>query len=148
MIDNEIMKVLECCKDGGNRCDECPYGIDDCLTDNDESILLKDVLDLINRKDAEIERLQKIIVGFMDEVGTWSNKYEVDVSTIYKLPLLAKENLNIRNKIKAEAIKEFAERLKEKGHIPIEKWSTTKEKAVYESDIDNLIKEMVGEQNE
>lgn len=72
-----------------------------------------EVLDLIKRQKAEIERLQKIVVGFMDEVGTWSNKYDVDISNILKLPLLAKEDWNIRNKIKSEAIKEFAEKLKE-----------------------------------
>ena len=71
------------------------------------------IKDFINRQKAEIERLQKIIVGFMDEVGTWSNKYDVDISNIHKLPLLAKEDWNIRHKIKSEAIKEFAERLKD-----------------------------------
>lgn len=69
--------------------------------------------DDISELQAEVERLQKIIVGFMDEVGTWSNKYDVDVSNIHKLPLLAKEDWNIRNNIKYEAIKEFAENLKE-----------------------------------
>ena len=61
MTDKEIKKALECCKDGGNRCDECPYGIDDCLTDNDESILLKDALDLINRKDIKIAELTVVL---------------------------------------------------------------------------------------
>ena len=72
-----------------------------------------EILDLINRQKAEVERLQKIIVGFMDEVGTWSNKYDVDVSNIHKLPILAKEDWNIRNNIKSEAINTFAEKLKE-----------------------------------
>ena len=68
----------------------------------------KDALrDEIAEQQAEIERLQKIIVGFMDEVGTWSNKYDVDISSIHKLPILAKEDWNIRHKIKSEAIKEF-----------------------------------------
>ena len=66
----------------------------------------------LNCQKAEIERLQKIIVGFMDEVGTWSNKYDVDISTIHKLPFLAKEDFNIKNKIKSEAYKEFAEKFK------------------------------------
>ena len=61
MTDKEIKKALGCCKDGGNRCDECPYGIDDCLTDNDESILLKDALDLINRKDIKIAELTVVL---------------------------------------------------------------------------------------
>lgn len=71
-------------------------------------------VEVICGQKAEIERLQKIIVGFMDEVGTWSNKYNVDISNIHRLPLLAKEDLSIRNNIKSEEIKEFAEELKNK----------------------------------
>lgn len=105
LTDAEIVKALECCLDTDKGCRECPF--DECITDEDNR-LLKLVFDLIKRKDAEIERFQKIIVGFMDEVGTWSNKYDVDISTILKLPLLAKEDWNIRNNIKSEAYKEFA----------------------------------------
>lgn len=71
--------------------------------------------DEISELTAEVERLQKIIVGFMDEVGTWSNKYDVDISNIHKLPLLAKEDLSIKNKIKSEAYREFADLIKAKG---------------------------------
>ena len=81
--------------------------------DLQRSSTISNALDLINRQQAEIERLQKIILGFMDEVGTWSNKYDVDISNIHKLPLLAKEDFNIKNKIKSEAIKEFAKKYKE-----------------------------------
>lgn len=90
-------------------------------TEIDILIRKKETLrDEIDRKDVkimslkhDIERLQKIIVGFMDEVGTWSNKYDVDVSNIHRLPLLAKEDLSIRNNIKSEAIKEFVEKVTE-----------------------------------
>ena len=101
-------------------------------------------LDLINRQKAENERLQKILVGFMDEVGTWSNKYDVDISNIHRLPLLAKEDWNIRNKIKADAIKEFAERLKEKYKCYDTNVGVIGKMALYK-DIDNLVKEMVGD---
>lgn len=137
MTDTEIIKALECCRDC--NCKECPAcriidGGTHC-TEIDE----EEILDLINRQKAEIERLQKIIVGFMDEVGTWSNKYDVDISNILKLPLLAKEDWNIRNKIKAEAVKEFAERLKKKAHsyfLANLIW------IVEIDDINNLVKEM------
>ena len=94
------------------------------------------IYESLKEEKAEIERLQKIIVGFMGEIGTWSNKYDVDISNILRLPLLAKEDWNIRNKIKSEAIREFADRLKsEVAHIPA--WG-----AVAEKKIDNLVKEM------
>jgi predicted GNAT family acetyltransferase len=98
-------------------------------------------IEQLNRQKAEIERLQRIIVGFMDEVGTWSNKYEVDISTILKLPLLAKEDFNIRNKIKSEAIKEFAERLTDKADL-IKANALDSRWAIWQDDIDNLVKEM------
>lgn len=93
---------------------------------------------------AEIERLQKIIVGFMDEIGTWSNKYDVDISNIHKLPLLAKEDLNIRNKIKSEVIKEFAERLKDEFVQGIRVYNGYASVKDILRNIDNLVKEMEG----
>ena len=112
LTDNEIIEALGCCIT--NDCAKCKAydetngEIIDCL-----HAICRNALDLINRKNTEIDRLQKIIVGFMDEVGTWSNKYDVDISNIHKLPLLAKEDFNIKNKIKSEAIKEFAARVKQ-----------------------------------
>ena len=131
MTDNDIIKALECCFLSECACKDCPYSAFEIC---DTAKMINTVIDLINRQKAEIERLRKIIVGFIDEVGTWSNKYEVDISTIHKLPLLAKEDFNIRNKIKTEAIKEFAERFKEKSYL--------NDGVVY---IDNLVKEMVGD---
>ncbi|MBE7039113.1 MAG: hypothetical protein E7398_00110 [Ruminococcaceae bacterium] len=54
MKDNEIIKALKCCRDC--KCKECPcYNkeIDGC-----KEIDEQDILDLINRKQAEIERLK------------------------------------------------------------------------------------------
>ena len=138
MTDNEIIKALEGMTYGGHSCMHCKYG----TTKSEDRCGLqgckigRDALDLINRQQAEIERLQKIIVGFMDEVGTWSNKYNVDISNIHKLPLLAKEDWNIRHKIKSEAIKEFAERLKNEAFID------RGFEVLQSGTIDNLVKEM------
>lgn len=45
------------CKDIKTECGDCPYAPNDyCLTNDNENILLKDALDLINRKKAEIEQ--------------------------------------------------------------------------------------------
>ena len=99
MTDNEIIKRLERCVKRGNR-------------NYDTDI----VLDLINRQQAEIERLRK-------EVNLVSIQFH---------------NLQERtDKIKVEAIKEFAVRLK--CGVPQETG------VIRCSDIDNLVKEMVGE---
>ena len=57
MTDNEIIKALECCyRKGGTPCRDCPFNeFEDC---ND--VLMADyVFNLINRQQAEIERLKE-----------------------------------------------------------------------------------------
>lgn len=117
MKDNEFVKeateAYEQGRDAGYAVGELLRIIKNQKVEIDILIRKKKTLrDEIAEQQAEIERLQKILVGFMDEVGTWSNKYDVDISNIYKLPLLAKEDFNIKNKIKSEAYREFVGRLK------------------------------------
>ena len=56
MTEAEIMKALECCsKVADEGCAECPLCRKDCFKLNLEKL----ALDLLNRKNAEIERLAK-----------------------------------------------------------------------------------------
>ena len=69
MTDTEIIKALECCSKPviEECCSECPYhlgGQENCHK------LLGDILDLINRQQAEIERLKKLLA----EADTSYNK--------------------------------------------------------------------------
>ena len=119
MKDDEIVKALECCKGGIDNCKKCPYGLGECLNDNYESVLMKDALDLINRKNAEVERLKDGI------------KFERErVDNIPNLLLQAK----------TEAIKEFAERLRKQATVDDDStwW-------IANIDVDNLVKEMAGD---
>ena len=115
MSDNEIIKALECCGEM-HECSVCPRydrSNDFCMED-----LHADALDLINRQKAEIERLRGSTI----------------VNNIMK-------SQRIKREAKAEAVKEFAERLKEKAityYTIIGHWVSVK-------DIDNLVKEMVGD---
>lgn len=85
MTDAEIIKALECCCSNNiDSCEECPIKIE-CYTETIDC--KKEALDLINRQKAEIERLQK------------ENNQFADIGKMY-------------SEIKAEAIKEFAERVK------------------------------------
>lgn len=61
LTDNEIKEALECCGDEGEMhwCTGCPYY--DKENDFCQEDLHRDVLDLINRRDAEIERLEGIL---------------------------------------------------------------------------------------
>ena len=93
MNDNDIIKALEFCESPDCECTrECPMfcngikSISDCRGE-----LHKNALDLINRQKAEIERLEDMVA---QNEGVLP-KYE--------------------QLIKAEAIKEFEDRLKEKA---------------------------------
>ena len=119
--DEEIMKGLEYCSTNNFCSDKCPYyGIScDC---NCETTTMKDTLHLLKKQQAEINRLKKY-----DE--------ERDIRLHARLIATAK----------SEAIKEFAKRLKEMKYESIE-WSHGEHPyVVEESDIDNLVEEMVGD---
>ena len=124
MTDKEIIKALNyCCGNIKNNDEECNedmcYQV--CLPESREEglrwcreWLMKDALDLISRQKAEIESLQKNIDG---------------------LNIFTKNHIKV---IRLQAMKEFAERLKEKLQWDVE----FDNKLVFESDIDNLVKEM------
>ena len=78
--------------------------------------------DLINRLQAENERLKKLLEQCEDNGEYWESKYKT---------------------AKAEAYKEFAERLKNEIYQTF-----FGEPVITEEDIDNLLKEMVGEDYE
>lgn len=133
MTDNEIIKALECCPQGNSNhnCSKCNYRSDDigyCFEN-----LMKDALDLINRQQAEIERLNE------------------EVDRLSQCVLYHEGHI-------ADAIKEFADKLKEQdgynNHVfddcasilvPEEylKGRDEKIKEVWNT-IDSLVKEMVG----
>lgn len=112
MNDNDIIKVIKHCINktcvGCKREDNKFNTSDSCRYD-----LLKDVLDLINRQKAEIERLQEHIKHTNNVVK------------------------QVVEDTKSEAIKEFAKRLKEEATVDDDStwW-------VANIDIDNLVKEM------
>ena len=57
MTDNEIIKALEICENYKETCEYCPYdNIRHCADE-----IRKDALDLIQRQQAEIDRLTEII---------------------------------------------------------------------------------------
>ena len=96
----------------------CKDEYNDIRIDN----VLFGAFDLINRQKAEIERLKS---GVNVELDNYASEYD--------------------SKIKAEAVKEFAERLKESKH---ECGCNYRKKPVYavtEEKIDCLLKEMAGD---
>ena len=122
MTDNEIKKALECHADPDVKaCKICPYeGNKQC-----PYLLSEDALDLINRQQAEIERLK-------DENLQSEYPARIRVDDFLVCANSLGEWLEFCDSLKAEAIKEFADRLKEKSRYP----SGT----IYVEHIDNLVK--------
>lgn len=85
MTDNEIIKAVECCIK--NNCDLCPFCEMDIYSCENE--LLAKLMSIINRQQAEIERLTSNVFGM---------EYE---TAMYKA---------ISESARAEAIKDFADR--------------------------------------
>lgn len=99
MTDNDIKKVLECCIN--DDCDNCPNTFGNC-----EHNAMRNAFDLINRKDAEIERLKK-------EIKDRERAYNDEFCSRKEWQSKCQELIKEKQIIRSEAIKEFAERLKE-----------------------------------
>lgn len=98
--DEQIIKALEYCSTDvrENTCPKCAfYKKHRCST-----LMLNAVSDLINCQKAEIEELKQII-----------DEEDKEILKLQKRIIFWREDLNYQpEKIKSEAIKEFAERLK------------------------------------
>jgi len=137
MTDNEIIKALECLRGKQTFCRECKYSAHlhyrEC-----QQAAAQDALDLINRQKAEIERLNEVVERIQHHCR--------------QLCILEAKQVN---NIKAEAIKEFAERLKDE--MESKAWVEYETYDGFLRDfyditethiaIDNLVKEMVGDNN-
>ena len=66
---------------------------------------------LLKYYEKEIPRLHTILHQFLNEITLWGNKNDVETTTFSLIPVLISERDNYTKQIKAEAIKEFAERL-------------------------------------
>ena len=145
----EIVKALECCKSDTALCTECPYyKIGECIEK-----MCADSIDLINRQKTENENLKVENQSLRSAANSLKMHYEEAQAEIERL----KTNLNVElenfateydNKIKAEAYKEFAEKLKEQAEVYTDSAEDVFILAVGISKIDNLLKELMGENND
>lgn len=134
MNDEDIKQSLECCSTKQlSKCLECKITQNGCA-----EYLASQALALINRQQAEIEKLENAIIALMSYLDILGAD-KTDTSFIKQA---TEFNKQIRADIKAEAIKEFAERLKEGigfRDLPVE---------IVVDHIDFLVKEMVGGEND
>ena len=131
MTDNEIIEALECCVKHNGNCEPCEIW-EFCREHSDQMPI--ETLDLINRQKAEIERLNKELVE-----NKADNRYIQRLEALFKCASMELKTA------KAEAIKEFAERLKE-NEQEVCSGHGIHERVVSVWRIDNLVKEMVGDE--
>ena len=125
MTDNEIIKALE------SEVKSTEY-VDSDYCDGVDLTLIKSAIGLINRQKAEIERLKECPKCI----------YEYDGKITEYCIQGPCSNFKTVEQIKSEAIKEFAEHLKER-------WSNNYYDSPdidFDEFVDNLLKEMVGEE--
>lgn len=127
MNDNKIIKALECCIKGttSDVCVDCPLRTTDICTEEENGVL-KLALDLINHQQADNERLKKLL----EEAEA---KYTKCAKRFYK-----------------EGIKEFAKRLKD-YYINHKRYKRPYAHTLIDylfDIIDDLVKEMVGDNDE
>ena len=145
--DEQIIKAVNVCGSTPYTCKGCPYR--KLLKSGCVYKMLRDVYSLINRKNAEIERLEK---ESLDKEKTYNNEYFLRRETEDELKEHKAENKRLLQKLqqaKSEAIKDFAERLK-RTSIGLEIGDDKKFKMTVVSTvaIDNLAKEMTEEESD
>lgn len=125
MTDNETIKSAMCCSGEEKDCEHCPYDKKEttrlCIID-----LIADLLNIINRQKAEIKRLKEVVERLQHHNRA--------------LCMLEKQQIN---RIKSEARKEVADRLKQKKLYSVERRECIVPVAV----IDWTLQEMESENN-
>ena len=141
--DEEIIKALEYCNADRNECDKCVLQ-KECESNPFYSAVAEHALDLINRQKAEIEKMNIQLRELWNTASLY--KAESEMWDNYNKNLLT-ANTALSNEIletKAEAYKEFADKLKEKRWAA--KWRAKYIQVVDVDDIDDTLKDMVGEE--
>lgn len=136
MTDNEIIKAVGCCI-GNTKCDECPM----FRTQNCMNKVFGYALDLINRQKEKIKEFdEKLVIrrGLIDYQKAEIEQWKEEANKYQNLWCIAVDDIE---KVKSEAIKEFAERLKENCYTysDICGYQST---VVDVNHINNLVKEM------
>lgn len=141
MTDNEIIKALEYCTEKG-YCRKCPS-----YENSNYCKIEYEAIDLINRQKAEKEALiagQETLQRHIAEQKAEIERYRAAMPDLEQKDddfcgVVCRFAEGLIEKAKAEAVKEFAERLKET------KFKHGSDYMIYAENIDIIKKEMVGD---
>lgn len=139
--DEEIMEALDICTQQNSSipCCDCP-----CWNDDEQECEVIDdtvILDLINRQKAEIERLKAEIERIQKARLKQAQFLAEQKAQKYEL-------INKLSRAKTEAYKELAEKLKKKCYEDFEETDEMLAPYVTEDNIDEVLKEMMGEKDD
>ena len=166
MTDTEIIEALECCKNSIPMCDDCPGGYGNMCFD----FLKGYALDLIRRQKAEIERLkaksakwtehkdekytctfgkseEQRLLHLVNQLSEEIKRQQAEIERLREAYSIYEETTGLKQ-AKADAIREFAEKLKESAFVCDVTFGYGREhceEAVSVIEIDNLVKEMTEE---
>ena len=159
LTDSEIVKALECCKyEYDTKCELCCYNFYSRTGCRAE--LRRNALDLINRLQAEngrqksdnkqhksvINNLRQELKDLRAKCKSEHLKFLIYEKKVEELSEILSDTIRIRQtEIKAEAYKEFAERLKKALYSDSCRLVFDSDLDIFECAIDNLLKELVGE---
>ena len=136
LTDKDVVEGLERCisTTTDKACAGCPFNKQN-LCDIDQWALERYALDLIKRQKSEIERLKSANDEKFRQWDMLAEKTKTHYADLYN---------EAKDKLKAEAYKEFAERIREccnsNNELSADAWLSVT------TDINCVLKEMVGEQ--
>ena len=149
LTDSEIVKALECCRDIDIKCETCQLWTDSECT----KVLHQATIDLINRLQEENENYSKNNQQMTSDILKLYKELEQAKAENERLKTqlyLEKYTDVAKRTIKAEAYKEFAERLTDRIADHLDQSLDNPDGNNYfitdvYTDIDKLLKELVGE---
>lgn len=139
MSSEEIVKLLRRCMFSDTLLKMAADKIEELENKISELSLVNETIDLITRQQAEIERLQSMNQAKLETIHDLQTEIENLKIELSSMRTAANSYKMHYEDGKSEAVKEFAERLKEKYSI------ADVIVTVDATDIDNLVKEMVGD---
>ena len=149
MTDNEIIKALECCVE--SECEGCKYEYDTAC----KEYILHDCIRLIKQKQDEVKAYKHYYDECLKDLKKANTENERLQGAIDMYEEERKYHFEMSRQRIAEAIKEFAERLKSTNLYEfIEEYYENAELCYevrqdqFEEYCDNLVKEMVGDHND
>jgi hypothetical protein len=95
MIDEQIVKALECCSEEC-KCNDCSYD-GDCIKE-----LTTDALALVKRQMAEIRSLEYTLLGVMHFVDKWLEGEELEQDEVSRAITMREKTLRIIENLQAE----------------------------------------------